>query len=565
MSNDSSDGAQTSTPGGTTGTHPEPDPLTLAVAPTTTGAESNLVRLPLIPVACWKIEDIRFAFDSSFVTPDAAIEIQDLKDLRESLGQPGQATGGSPPPTLYPPLSIFGHADPVGPANDPDGYNKALSGRRATVIYALLIVNSDPTTAVNLWRQVASTEHWGDDQKQIMQDNVPEGTSDSDLYETYMKGLCPEDLVLTPADFLSSGSDSKGKYQGCSSFNPVLIFSQQKQDQFDQAQQNNDQEGIEERNDENAPNRRVMILLFRVGSVVDPAKWPCPRATEGYGGCKLRFWGDGSDGETRRTTRLPTDDRTFEDTQDTFACRFYQRISDQSPCNNFQPAPPCDQKPFPPRRVSRPVTEVISGAPPQYAAWNNTYSWTARFTVIATRNPCQVQVIVKLKVTGTITDDQKAAWKSAIENKWNGKMTLYCTDPDCAAACPGGYPVTFSIEYVNSGQHQTVAASPATKDMAVWGVNDTVDITHEFGHMLGNPEEYFTTNGVNYAVTINGVYYPFRAPNGTIMNNPANDPVPRHFEMIRQEAGKAMGITCSLDNPNGPGDYPQPSGDTAVV
>jgi hypothetical protein len=93
---------------------------------------------------------------------------------------------------------------------DPDGYNKALSGRRATVVYALLIVNSDPDTAVGLWRQVAATENGGTDQQQMMQENVPEGTDSGDLHETYMKSLCPSDLALTPADFLSTGTDSKG-------------------------------------------------------------------------------------------------------------------------------------------------------------------------------------------------------------------------------------------------------------------------------------------------------------------------------------------------------------------
>jgi hypothetical protein len=34
--------------------------------------------------------------------------------------------------------------------------------------------------------------------------------------------------------------------------------------------------------------------------------------------------------------------------------------------------------------------------------------------------------------------------------------------------------------------------------MTDWGTADRTDITHEFGHMLGNAEEYFTTNGTDY-------------------------------------------------------------------
>ncbi len=91
---------------------------------------------------------------------------------------------------------------------------------------------------------------------------------------------------------------------------------------------------LTERNDANAPNRRVMVLLFRPGSRVIPNKWPCPRADEGTLGCRKRFW---SDGEKRRGLHLPDEDRKFEKTKDTFACGFYQRLSDGSPCERILP------------------------------------------------------------------------------------------------------------------------------------------------------------------------------------------------------------------------------------
>jgi hypothetical protein len=56
-----------------------------------------------------------------------------------------------------------------------------------------------------------------------------------------------------------------------------------------------------------------------------------PRATEGVAGCRKRFW---SDGDTRRSKRLPDKDRNFDDTKDTFACRFYQRLLTNSPCES---------------------------------------------------------------------------------------------------------------------------------------------------------------------------------------------------------------------------------------
>ena len=184
-----------------------------------------------------------------------------------------------------------------------------------------------------LWRHVASTESWGASQRQTMQTKtgLPAGTSDSSLFGAYMKKICPPELQLSLKDFLAQGGDGggKGDYQGCSEFNPLLIFSEEKQAAFEKAEQTQDQAVLRDRNAANEINRRVLVLLFRANSKIDPKKWPCPRATEGVGGCKKRFW---SDGEERRSRRLPKNDRKFEETKDTFACRFFQRLSTGSPC-----------------------------------------------------------------------------------------------------------------------------------------------------------------------------------------------------------------------------------------
>jgi hypothetical protein len=324
MSNETQGTIHAASEGGVAGTHPKPDPLQLLVAPSTS-SELNTARLRLIPVACWRVDDIRFAFDSSFVTPDIKTELQMLAALRQEHGRP--APGGSR--VEYPALSVFGHADPVGP----DDYNKALSGRRATTIYALLIANSDLAKAMHLWHDVAAAENWSAAQRQIMQETtgLAQGTPDAALFKAYIQALCPEELVLTRQDFLARGADPqlRGDIQGCSSFNPLLIFSQKKQDEYQAAEANNDEAGIAERDAANAQNRRVMVLLFRRGSKVDPARWPCPQATAGARQCIHRFF---SDGEKRRKTRLPDQPHKYADTRDTFACRFYDRITSGSPC-----------------------------------------------------------------------------------------------------------------------------------------------------------------------------------------------------------------------------------------
>jgi hypothetical protein len=58
----------TDNPGGIAASHPELELFDILVAPST-GKEKNTIRMELQPTACWKINDTRFDFGSSFVLP----------------------------------------------------------------------------------------------------------------------------------------------------------------------------------------------------------------------------------------------------------------------------------------------------------------------------------------------------------------------------------------------------------------------------------------------------------------------------------------------------------------
>lgn len=314
------------TAGGVSGRHAGADVLPALVGPATDG-EFNTVVAGIIPVACWRVDDIRFEFGSSFVTPAAKAELAHLATLIKD----------------HPdcPLSVFGHADPVSD----DDFNKRLSGRRAMAIYGLL--TRDTALWEELYTQPVGGDKWGESSLRAMHVQVngsppgggvpdvsgPEHNSGQrrQLFFQYMDALCGPDLKLEKKTFLARGTDpgGKGDLQGCGEFNPILIFSQQDHQRFQQA------ENSTERNAANAPNRRVVVLLFRKGSKVDQAKWPCPRVKEGAAACRRRFW---SDGEARRSRRLPDQERLFEESQDTFACRFYHRLTTGSPCER-KPVP----------------------------------------------------------------------------------------------------------------------------------------------------------------------------------------------------------------------------------
>jgi hypothetical protein len=333
------------------GAHDTPPRQTheMLLAPTTAD-HRNTVRAQLIPVGCFKMEDLRFEFDSSIIRPEARKEFPKLAKLVAAHKEA--------------PLSIFGHADPTGK----DSYNKTLSGRRAKAVYALLIRDLD------LWEELYNSkiEGVGDPWKykavQVMlkalgrapgpltgtltpqtiqavkgfqrdngltDDGDPGPLTRGKLFPQYMDLVCVDEsgapFKLEKTDFLAKGADPKGKgdFQGCCEFNPLMMFSSSENADFQKPSKK------PERDRENAINRRVMALLFRPGTTVTPDKWPCPRADEGVAGCEKRFW---SDAKKRR--QFQADRRLFENTQDTFACRFYQRLTTGSPCERSVPPPP---------------------------------------------------------------------------------------------------------------------------------------------------------------------------------------------------------------------------------
>jgi hypothetical protein len=242
-----------------------------------------------------------------------------------------------------PPLSVFGHADPTGD----DEFNKILSGRRAQSVYGLL--TRDVALLESIFSKPQGHDNWGDPALRAMIAAVHPTASPNDrdaqvksaknsaalreqLYLRYADVVCVDPsgkpFTVSKQDFLGRGGDQKGKgdFQGCGEFNPVMIFSRDEQQEFDSP------EATPVRDQENAANRRVVIFLFRPGIRIDPSAWPCPRALEPTADCRKRFW---SDAAVRRANG--DERRLYEETHDTFACRFYDRLSNKSPCERFLP------------------------------------------------------------------------------------------------------------------------------------------------------------------------------------------------------------------------------------
>jgi len=114
---------------GVMATHLDQIAIPRKVATTRTGETTrNTLKEFLIAVGCVNVPDSHFAFDSSLLMPDSRDGFIRLAKLFDDLTED---TAFDPTP----PLSIFGHADPVG---QPD-YNSILSARRARAVYGVLI------------------------------------------------------------------------------------------------------------------------------------------------------------------------------------------------------------------------------------------------------------------------------------------------------------------------------------------------------------------------------------------------------------------------------------------
>lgn len=354
--------------------HPEQTyPVRVAPSFIDDDAPLNSIRPALMSVACWRLDDAHFDFDSSFILPKAATDLRRLGELREDYHES--------------PMSIFGHADPVGS----DTYNKKLSGNRARALFALLVRDFDA------WEELFNEHGWGLRSTQIIlmhldeleeqkapppaANTPPAATKPEDapfkgpadgkdtttwrnavrrfqkaqglgvdgaagkntrakLYELYMDALTAktddgsESFEFERNEFLGKNQDPKGKaaFQGCSEFNPIVLLSDEDNKLID--------EGPEPRltrNQRNAPNRRVVLYFFPPGLEIEPSQWPCPRASEGPAGCKKRFWSDHErrlkpDAQLTRAYGPIPGQPLLEPKQDTFGCRFYDRLARRSPC-----------------------------------------------------------------------------------------------------------------------------------------------------------------------------------------------------------------------------------------
>lgn len=116
------------------------------------------------------------------------------------------------------------------------------------------------------------------------------------------------------------------------------------------------------------------------------------------------------------------------------------------------------------------------------------YGWTAAYQQRGTQITVRIRLNFDAGISAATQATLRNTWKTGIENKWSGRFVC-CTSPGCIGRCT----LNFTVEWVTSNEHHTVRVrqGPGATNMTLWDTSDSGDVaSHEFGHMLGHPDEY---------------------------------------------------------------------------
>jgi hypothetical protein len=145
-----------------------------------------------------------------------------------------------------------------------------------------------------------------------------------------------------------------------------------------------------------------------------------------------------------------------------------------------------------------------------------------------------VYVRIELKPDAGIPDVTMATlqttWENAIEDIWSNR---WCIGRAGEIACP----LTFDVEWVTHHPHHTVRVRVGSlpTNEALWDTEDGAGVVaHEFGHMLGHPDEYVDSN------------CPDRDPvnTETIMDRRGEDVPARLMQRLADNVGSNV-VSCS--------------------
>jgi hypothetical protein len=204
------------------------------------------------------------------------------------------------------------------------------------------------------------------------------------------------------------------------------------------------------------------------------------------------------------------------------------------------------------------------------------FQWDVKFSLTETQLDLCVRVAVRVISAGPIIGEFRNRWATQILAAWNNRA--YLVVPATGPTPLKRLPIRFEIDWRNAGdvgtmyqvnvvqppaqppqskfirsapnrweEHElppTVGANAGTPHMGQWGADDHAAIVHEFGHMIGLPDEYSTLT-YNGTALDGAVYNQPAFTTKSIMNNTGSEGRihPRHYQIIANQYNLWKGIT----------------------
>ncbi len=156
------------------------------------------------------------------------------------------------------------------------------------------------------------------------------------------------------------------------------------------------------------------------------------------------------------------------------------------------------------------------------------YGWTAAFQQTWSHIRVRIRLNPDAGITDATMNTLRTTWQTGIQNTWSNRWG--CGRPS-EATCS----FTFEVQWVGNNEHHVVqtrqcpAGTFCQTNMGLWHTNDTGAVAaHEFGHMLGNADEYTSAT-----------ICPSRNPvnTGTIMDNNSNNIPARLIQRFADNLG----------------------------
>lgn len=154
------------------------------------------------------------------------------------------------------------------------------------------------------------------------------------------------------------------------------------------------------------------------------------------------------------------------------------------------------------------------------------YGWTAAFEQTWSRVRVRVRLNPDTGITQQTMATLRQTWENGIETTWGNRRAIGRAGE---IACP----LRFDVVWVTGGEHHTVRVrtGPAGTNMTTWDTSDSGAVSaHEFGHMLGHPDEYTDSACPN------------RSPvsTGTVMDNNSNTVPDRLLQRFANNVGSGV-------------------------